>query len=132
MTFITALTLFGLLTLVMLGFEIMFTYATQGVAYGFSANRAIVERSPLALRIQHAYQNQVESAAYGVPVLIAAAIFGLEGNGTEIAALIFVVGRAAFALLYYSGITFIRVPAFVLGLVSIYYIAYFLLISGSV
>ena len=67
MTFVTALVLYGLLTLVLLGNEIFYTYATQGFGYGFSANRGPVERSPLALRIQRAYQNQVESAAYGVP-----------------------------------------------------------------
>lgn len=127
MTFTTALILFGLLTLVMLSIEIFFTYATQGFGYGFSANRKIVERSPFALRIQRAYQNQIESAAYGVPVLAAAAISDLQGNGTETAALLFIVGRAAFALLYYSGISIIRVPAFVMGTLSTLYIAYFLI-----
>ncbi|MEH6402921.1 MAG: MAPEG family protein [Sneathiella sp.] len=130
MTFVTALVLFALLTLAMLGFEIFFTYATQGFGYGFSANRGAVERSPLALRIQRAYQNQVESAAYGVPVLAAAAVFGLQGNGTEIAALLFVLGRAIFAILYYSGIPFIRVPAFLMGTLSTLYISYFLLMSA--
>jgi uncharacterized MAPEG superfamily protein len=85
-------------------------YATQGFSYGFSANRRSIERSPLALRIQRAYQNQIESAANGVPVLAAAAISGLQGSGVETAALLFVVGRTAFAVLYYSGVTFIRVP----------------------
>lgn len=132
MTLITALVLFGLLTLIMLGIEIFFTYATQGFGYGFSANRGPVERSPLALRIQRAYQNQIEAAAYGVPVLAAAAVAGLQGTGPEMAALIFVAGRTAFALLYYSGVTFIRVPAFLMGTLSTFYIAYALLTSGMV
>lgn len=131
MTFVTALTLFALLTLILLATEIMFTYATQGFGYGFSANRGVVERSPLALRIQRTYQNHVESAAYGVPVLAAAALSGLDSSSAETAALIFVVGRAAFAVLYYSGITFIRVPAFVMGTVSILYIAYSIFAAGS-
>lgn len=130
MTIITALTLFALLTIILLGTEIMFTYATQGFGYGFSANRKSIERSPLALRIQRAYQNQVESAAYGVPVLAAAAIAGLEGTGVETAALVFIIGRAAFAVLYYTGITFIRVPAFVAGTMSTLYIAYAVLTAG--
>lgn len=132
MPLITALVLFGLLTLIMLGIEIFFTYATQGFGYGFSANRGPVERSPLALRIQRAYQNQIESAAYGVPVLVAAAVAGLQGTGPEMAAFIFVAGRAAFAVLYYSGVTFIRVPAFLMGTLSTLYIAYALLTSGMV
>jgi len=129
MTFITALIVFGGITLAMLGLEIMTTYATQGFAFGFSSNRAIVERSAFALRVQRAYQNQIESAAYAVPVLAAAAIYGLQGDGVETAALLFVIGRAAFALLYYSGISFIRVPAFLVSNLSIIYIIYALLTS---
>jgi uncharacterized MAPEG superfamily protein len=131
MTFITALALFALLTLVLLGNEIFYTYATQGFRYGFSSNRGEITRSPLALRIQRAYQNQIESAAYGVPVLGAAAIAGLQGSGPEMAALLFVAGRAAFALLYYTGIPFLRVPAFLVANLSVLYIVYALLTAGS-
>jgi len=131
MAYTTALVLFGLLTLLMLGLEIMITYATQGFGFGFSANRSTkVERPAFALRIQRAYQNQVESAAYIVPVLAVAAFVGLESGSAELAALLVVIGRAAFAVLYYTGIPFIRVPAFVLGTLSTFYIAYVLLMSG--
>lgn len=132
MTFTAALVLFALLTLIMLGIEIMTTYATQGFGYGFSSNRGIIERPPLALRIQRAYQNQIESAAYGVPVLAAAALTDLESASAQTAALIFIIGRAAFAVLYYSGITFIRVPAFVMGTLSTLYIAYAMFAAGLV
>ncbi|OUS37496.1 hypothetical protein A9Q94_05285 [Rhodobacterales bacterium 56_14_T64] len=132
MSLISALAFFGLLTLLLVGLEIMFTYATQGFAFGFSANRGVVERSPLGLRMQRTYQNQVESAAYGVPVLAAGAFAGLQGTGVEIAALLFVVGRAAFAVLYLSGIPFIRVPAFLIGTLSTLYIAYALFTLGAI
>lgn len=131
MTFLAALTLFGLITIMMLGLEIMFTYATLGFGYGFSSNRPKVEKSPLGLRIQRAYQNQAESAAYIVPILAAAAFSGLQGHGAELAALLTVLGRGAFALLYYSGIPFIRVPAFVLGTFPTLYIAYLLLTQSA-
>lgn len=127
MAFTTALIAFGIITLLMLGLEIMTTYATQGFSFGFSANRAIVDRPPLALRIQRAYQNQIEAAAYGVPILAAAALTNLQFGGAELAALLFVVGRGAFAVLYFTGIPFIRLPAFMLGTLSIAYIAYGLL-----
>ena len=130
MSVITSLVLFGLLTLILVGTEIMFTYATQGFGYGFSSNRGAVERSPFALRIQRTLQNHVEAAAYGVPVLGAAAIAGLQGTDVELAALIFILGRAGFVVLYYSGISFIRVPAFVMGTLSTLYIAYALFVSG--
>ncbi len=94
MAFTTALIPLGLLTVVMLMIEVMTTYATQGFGYGFSSNRSTnTERPPMALRIQRAYQNQVESAVYGVPVLAAAAITGLESGSAETAALLFIIGR---------------------------------------
>ena len=83
-----------------------------------------MERSPLALRIQRTYQNQVEAAAYAVPILAAAAVLGLQGADVETAALLLIVGRVAFSLLYFTGISFIRVPAFLLGTLSTLYIAY--------
>lgn len=129
MTFTTALLAFGLLSLMLAGIEIMFTYATLGFAHGFSANRANVEKSELGKRISNAYSNNAEAAAYGVPVLAAAAIVGLEGNGVETAAMLFVLGRVAFAVLYFTGITFVRVPAFLIGTMSIFYIAIYLFLN---
>ncbi len=132
MTIQTALLLFGLLTVVMLFIEISFTYATKGFGYGFSSNRPPADSfSPLATRIKRAYQNQIESAAYGVPVLGAAAVMGAQTPGVELAALLFVLARALFAVLYYSGIPFIRVPAFATGTVSILYIALTLLFGAT-
>ena len=129
MTFITALVVFGIITLLMLGLEITTTYAVQGFGFGFSANRGTVESPALALRIKRAYQNQIESAAYGVPILAAAALTNLQFGGAEFAAMLFVIGRGAFAILYYTGIPFIRVPAFVMGTLSIFYIAFGLLMT---
>jgi uncharacterized MAPEG superfamily protein len=132
MAFTTALVLFGLLTIIMLSLEIATTYATQGFGYGFSSNRTTAtETSPLAMRIKRAYQNQVESASYAVPVLAAAAVMGLQSPGAQTAAMLLVIGRVAFAILYYSGIPFIRVPAFALGTVSTLYIAFVLLTTIS-
>ena len=62
MTITTALIAFCCMTIFALALEIMYTYATQGFGFGFSSNRPMIDRSPLALRIQRAYQNQVESA----------------------------------------------------------------------
>ncbi|NRA88185.1 MAG: hypothetical protein HRU28_12520, partial [Rhizobiales bacterium] len=62
--------------------------------------------------------------SYGVPILAAAAITGLQGSGVEIAALLFVLGRLAFVVLYYTGVSFIRVPAFLVANISILYVAY--------
>jgi len=131
MTLISSLAAFGLLTLAMVGFEIFFTYATQGFAFGFSSNRKQVDFSAFAIRMKRALQNQTEAASYGVPILAAAAFAGLTG-GAEIAGALFVAGRAAFVLLYYTGITFIRVPAFVVSTLSVAYIAYALFTTAVV
>lgn len=129
MTFIQALVAFGLITLLLVGFEIFYTYATQGFLFGFSSNRPTGTLSPFGLRIKRTLQNHIESAAYCVPILVASALTNLTGSGVEIAALLIVIGRAAFALLYYSGISFIRVPAFVLSTFSSLYLGILLLVN---
>ena len=124
MSILSALALFGLLTLVLIMIEIMYTYATQGFGFGFSSNRPQVELSAFGIRMKRTLQNQVESAAYIVPALTSAQIAGLHGTNVEVAALLIVCGRTAYAALYYSGIPFIRVPAFILGtLPSMYLLA---------
>lgn len=131
MTFTTALVAYGTLTLAMVGFEIFFTYATQGFGFGFSSNRSEVTYSPFAIRMKRALQNHVEAGAYGIPILTAAAVVDIQGAGGHMAAMLFVVGRAAFVLLYYTGLPFIRVPAFLMGTLSIFYIAYLLVVSAG-
>ena len=133
MTFTTALFAFAFIPLLMVGFEITFTYATKGFAYGFSSNRSAAgENSAFMIRIKRALANTTEAAAYGVPILAVAALTDLQSESAELAALLFVIGRAAYTLLYYSGIPFIRVPAFALGTLSIFYIAYVLGTSGLI
>jgi uncharacterized MAPEG superfamily protein len=127
MTFTTALLAYGLMTLALIGFEIMFTYATKGFAYGFSSNRQAVDVTGFAMRVKRTLQNHIEAGAYGIPVLAVGAVMAVEGAGVELAALLFVLGRGAFVLLYYTGIPFVRVPAFAMGTLSILYIAITLL-----
>lgn len=111
----TALVVFALITMAAVTVEILYTYATQGIAFGFSSNRPVVEKTRLGLRIQRAYQNQAESAAYIVPILAAAALLGLESTAVQVTAAIIVIGRGAFILLYDTGIPFIRILGFTAG-----------------
>lgn len=112
---ITALIAFALITMSAIMVEILYTYATQGIGFGFSSNRPIVEKTALGLRIQRAYQNQVEASAYIMPIMVAAAILGLDGPAAQTTSTVIVVGRAAFVLLYYTGIPFIRIFGFMAG-----------------
>lgn len=120
----TALIWFGVITFVVIGVEIMYTYATQGFGFGFSSNRPVVDKSGLALRIERTYRNQVEASAYVVPILGGAALMGLSSPGVQMAALLVVLGRAAFCLLYYTGIPFIRILGFLTVSLSLLYILY--------
>lgn len=120
----TALIWFGVITFVVIGVEIMYTYATQGFGFGFSSNRPVVDKSGLALRIDRTYRNQVEASAYVVPILGGAALMGLSSPGVQMAALLVVLGRAAFCLLYYTGIPFIRILGFLTVSLSLLYILY--------
>ena len=131
MSYETALVWFAIITVFTLMLEIWTTYITKGFGFGFSSNRnPQAESSGFPLRIKRTYQNQIESAAYIVPVLAAASVTGLEHSGAELAALLLVVGRALYIPLYYSGVSFIRVPAFGLAMLSALYIGYILLTSG--
>ena len=128
----TALIWFGLITVVVLTLDIWFTYLTKGFGYGFSSNRSGGERTGLGLRLQRSLQNQMESAAYVVPALGAGIFLGLDGQGVQIAALLIVLGRAAFLPLYWTGVPFIRVPAFAVAILgSVYILVVALLNAGA-
>lgn len=128
----TAIALLGLITLVTIATEIMFTYATLGFGYGFSSNRPATEKSAAGVRVERVYRNQVESIAYTVPALAAVALLGLEGAGASLAALLIVLGRAGFVLMYYTGLPFARVPFFGLATVSSLYLIYLALTPAPV
>lgn len=129
MTPITALILFALITMTALTIEIVYTYATQGFGFGFSSNRPMIDRTALGLRIQRAYQNQVEASSYIVPILAGAALFGANTPGIMLASAIIVAGRAAFVLLYYTGIPFIRILGFTCGSLGSLYVGLTTLIT---
>jgi uncharacterized MAPEG superfamily protein len=131
MTYETALLTFGLITLAVLGTEIMFTYATKGFGFGFSSNRPNTEFSPFAKRLKNSYQNQVECAAYAVPILLAAALLLTDSTSGGIASACFVIGRGLYVVLYWTGAPFIRVPAFLLAQMSLLYIVYLVLMGQS-
>lgn len=126
----TAIAAFGLITFATIGFEIMYTYATRGLAFGFSSQRPIVEKSGFALRVERVYRNQVESAAYILPALLTALYTQASIPALATVLLLIVLGRAGFVLMFYSGITFIRVPFFVLGSFGSLYILIMALISA--
>lgn len=74
MSYELAIIALGILTLAVLGVEIMYTYMSQGFRYGFSANRPAVEVTPFGQRLKNSYQNQIECVAYGLPILTTAAL----------------------------------------------------------
>ena len=127
----TALIVFAGITLFAMATEIMYTYATRGLAFGFSSNRAVVEKTGLARRIERAYLNQTESAAYIVPALAAASLLDVQTAGIGIAAALIVFGRAGFIATYYTGVSFIRVPFFVCGSFGSLYVVFSVLMHTA-
>lgn len=133
MEFTTAIFALGAISIVMLLIEVNFTYATQGFVYGWAANRdPSVEFSPLARRIKQAYQNQVDSISYTVPLLAAAAFIGLEHSGAQTAALLIVCGRALYGALYYTGIPYARLVGFGMATLSSLYLLIVIASSGLI
>ncbi|MBM2576075.1 MAPEG family protein [Jannaschia sp. Os4] len=129
MTATTALILYALISMTALTVEIVYAYATQGFGYGFSSNRPAIERTPLGLRLERAWRNQVESAAYVLAVLAAAAVTGLSGPGPALALALVVAGRALFVLLYYTGLPFARIIGFSTASLGSLYLAVTMLLG---
>jgi uncharacterized MAPEG superfamily protein len=125
MLFTTALAALAFLTIALVGMDIMYTYYRKGFAFGFSSNRAPYDPDPFGLRIKRTLQNQVESSAYTIPVLAGAALMGLDAPGLQAAAAILVFGRIGFAVMYYTGLPYMRVPFFVMGTLGALYIGLF-------
>ncbi|MEL7546117.1 MAG: MAPEG family protein [Pseudomonadota bacterium] len=132
MTFTAALIAFAAITFFAISMEIFVTYANQGFGFGFSSNRPSVEKGPFALRVERTYRNQIESAAYIVPIFVVGAITSLDGPYVALATLLVIIGRAAFVLLYYTGIPFIRIPAFSLASFGTLYLGILLAHSGTI
>lgn len=122
MEYVTAIYALGAISFVLLLIEVNYTYASQGTDFGWSANRPEVTLSPLGQRIKNAYGNQVESIAYTLPVLAAAALSDAEIVGGTTAALIMVIGRAIYGPLYISGIPYARLVGFGMGTLSAAYL----------
>lgn len=120
----TALIAFGLLTMILITIEIFYVYLFIGFGYGLSSNRPPVEKTPMGLRIERTYRNQIESASYIVPALAAAAILGLDSSAATTAALLIIVGRAVYAVLYYTGIPALRILGFTTTSISTLYMYY--------
>ncbi|MEM7489509.1 MAG: MAPEG family protein [Pseudomonadota bacterium] len=129
MTATAALILYALTSMTALTVEIVYAYATRGFGYGFSSNRPAIERTRLGLRLERAWRNQVESAAYVLPVLTAAAATGVSGPGVPLALTAIVAGRAAFVLLYYTGLPFARILGFSAASLGSLYLAVTMLIG---
>lgn len=133
MSYLDVLVAYALLTVFLLQMDIFYTYAHYGFAFGFSSNRNPSKpRGRFGLRIQRTLQNQIESSAYAVPVLVAAALTGLQSPLAQAAAGVFLASRLAFAALYYLGVPFVRALAFAAGVASILVIAYALFAAGAV
>ena len=124
MTFALAIAAFAALTFILLNIEVIYTYRTQGTHYGWSSNRDPNRTlSALGKRIKNTYSNQVESAAYIVPLLVAAALVIPDHAGAQTAAWLIVIGRLIYSALYYTGIHGARLVGFGLANVSFIYIA---------
>ena len=125
----TALTYFGLITFATIAIEIFYPYGTRGIAFGFSSQRPVVAKDGLALRGERVYRNQLESAAYVVPALGAAALTGMAASTI---CWVIILGRAGFLLAYYTGIPFLRVPFFTMGSFGSLILIYQVLTQGAV
>jgi uncharacterized MAPEG superfamily protein len=108
----------------LVSFAVLYTYASLGFRYGFSANRPEVEKSAFYRRVDRSYMNHVENAALVVPLLAGIALLGLDSPEIRTGVLVLIVARIGFVLGYMSGIPYARLPFFMVGSLASLYLMY--------
>jgi uncharacterized MAPEG superfamily protein len=124
MSAVTGLFVFAAMSFALVSFSVLYTYASQGFGYGFSANRPQVEKSAFYRRVDRTYMNHVENAALVVPLLAAIALLGLDSPEIRTGVLVLILARIGFALGYLSGIPYARLPFFMAGSLTSLYLLY--------
>lgn len=124
MSALTGLFAFAALSIVLVSFSVLYTYASLGFGYGFSANRPEVAKSAFYQRLNRTYMNHVENAALAVPLLAGIALLGLDSPEIRTGVLLLILARIGFAVGYLSGIPYARLPFFAVGSLTSLYLLY--------
>jgi uncharacterized MAPEG superfamily protein len=124
MSAITGLFVFAAMSFVLVSFAVLYTYASLGFGYGFSANRPQVEKSAFYRRVDRSYMNHVENAALVVPLLGVIALLGLDSPEIRTGVLVLICARIGFVIGYMSGIPYARLPFFMAGSLTSLYLLY--------
>ncbi|MGR3463470.1 MAPEG family protein [Limimaricola sp.] len=116
------LALYGLLVLVLIVIQVLFAMGQVGLARLAQPRDDMPRLSGVAGRMERCVANSVTAMALFAPaVLVLAAREGF-GGGTLLAAQVFLIARAAYALLYPAGIPWARTAVWSLGFLATLYL----------
>jgi len=96
----------------------------QGFGWGLGSRDAPREFTASQRRAARTVANHIEGMAMFVPLIIAAHLAGISTWVTVWGAGIFLVGRAAFAVLYLAGVPVLRSAAWGISITGLLMIAY--------
>lgn len=99
--------------------QVLLTIMNQGLIWGVGNRDNAPEKTTLQHRIDRAVTNNVEGLALFTPVVLTAAVAGISTGMTETGALLFVLSRAAYPLVYAISIPFVRTLVWAAGAVGI-------------
>ena len=87
----------------------LFLVRAKGIQY-VAGNRAdpVGSEAPIVGRLDRTVRNSIEAAVLFVPLVLATELMGVSNGLTQWGAIVFVVARGAYALLYPAGIIGLR------------------------
>lgn len=98
--------------------------ATHGLKWGLGPRDEPRDPSVLQGRLNRIVANHIEGMAMFAPLILIAHAAGLASPLTALGAIVFVAGRAAFAIIYMAGVPVLRSAAWGTAMIGLFMVAY--------
>ena len=93
---------------------------THGLKWGFGSRDEPRDPTALQLRIKRTIANHIEAMLIYVPIVLVAAAMGISNDGTQLGAMLFLIGRVLFVPLYLFGVPVLRSAAYGLAIIGLF------------
>ncbi len=104
--------------------------ATHGFKWGLGPRDEPRDPSVLQGRLSRIVANHLEGMAMFVPLILIAHLSDISTSLTQAGALVFLAGRAAFAVIYFIGIPVLRSASWTVAMVGLFMIGFELIKAG--
>ena len=105
------------------GFQGMLTPLNQGFGWGLGARDETRDFSVLQGRMRRVIANHIEGIMIFVPLIVVAHLAGVSTGMTQTGAVLFVLSRIAYTVVYALGLPYVRTVIWTVGTVGLIMIA---------